>query len=292
MQRFIAVVLLTIFTTSRIVIAEAAMSNICPNGRTSVGPYASGLCPAGSTRTPVGNTQLCCGLATSAVVSCVPGSQIGVCIQNGCPQPFVCETFSQQCCISTTTTSIGPCPPDGICPSGFSCFNGACYATDPCTAVDPNLETTGPCVANSCPGPGEICINAETCCGPASITCVAGSQSGPCFNNACQAGFVCETFSQTCCISTTTISMGPCIQDVNGNGICPSGFSCFNGYCYYTQTDPCTAIDPNLEHTGPCGPNFSCPVAGEICINAGQPTETCCGSVTLKMAALARSGLH
>ena len=143
------------------------------------------------------------------------------------------------------------CTSSAECTSQEFCYNGMCFAKDPCT---PGYM--------SCPQ-GYNCVNFNPKvansgnCAPAPNEGYAGSGGGSCSNDLCPA--------QQFCYYEMCFPKAPCSP-----GSCPQGYNCVNFNPKVANSGNCAPTpNPSCTSSADCPPQESC--FNGICITGGNP---------------------
>ena len=164
-------------------------------------------------------------------IPCTTSAQCGV--------GLICDTVLDQCVISPGGCSVSQ--PDGDCPSGRLCVDGACLCVDAdvcqCATPDCSIPPTWcDCLpTQGCNTQGE-CIDI-----PPGGDCAPTRPNGLCANGENCIGGYCQPCADPC-------------SDQNPKGCCKSGLTCVEGYCIPTYESPCSHDNP----TGLCPSGQEC----------------------------------
>ncbi|MBU1536514.1 hypothetical protein KKF84_14405 [Myxococcota bacterium] len=265
----------------------------CPADNTCLGDYCVGAMGEGQC---ISDEDCHENLTVGNPTFCNPSAAGGICI--GCT-----GLDDDECPTGTTCTPYGTCAssctlptdcPHGTCDtdSGY-CVQSLCVSDQECPegtlCVDENNDGSGMCQRAPCTETLCSVYNPQGECDPGA-SCIMGTCYDSCTPNPCTG------LNRTLCVEETQGPQCECdsgyVEDVEGNcvpEICPSGFSCQDGYCVDPGelfqcviaadcggTMTCSPLLPTGTCSG-CTDGTDCPAGFDTCL-AGYCLRSCGGS--------------
>lgn len=208
---------------------------------------------------PVGDNQSCTADQNCQSGFCKKnaGSAAGICrpaSERGSGTGGTCSATNRGACTCTPTNF------NGTCPSGESCTDGSCQATQ----VPPG----GDCSIDANCGSGRACVGGTcllTCSGD-NLSCTASAQVCAQNGGSPQTNLYCGG-GQTCCESTGTGGTNACNDGKNkvGDKYCKEGIT--------NKTFQCATVN-GLEYSTDCGSNEIC--QNGACVNNPSSNNNLC----------------